>query len=71
MPIVFASVMMAYSFSGTSKKFTEGSLTIQVPPIPEAGIVRPPFFSREQKILIVFLRAKTDTAFFLKRVLWA
>ena len=36
---------MAYSFSGTAAKRAEGSLTIQEPPMPPAGMVRPPVVS--------------------------
>ena len=41
MPTARASVIIAYSFSGTAANRGDGSLTIQSPPSPRAGIVRP------------------------------
>jgi hypothetical protein len=42
MPMRRASSIMENSFSGTSGYRLEGSFTIQEPPTPSAGTVRPP-----------------------------
>ena len=45
MPTLRARDIIESSFSGTDGKLVDGSLTIQEPSIPSAGIVRPPVAS--------------------------
>ena len=42
-PNIRASSIIEYSFSGTASNRDDGNFTIQEPPWPVAGIVKPPF----------------------------